>query len=72
MRLTLALMIGLSLAGCAPELPRETVRVVEVPSAKPYKYLTFSSKDDPDTIRGIKQHNRTHAAVLAAEKKPPQ
>ena len=59
---------ALALSGCA-QPPIETVRIVEIPSSKPYKFLTFSSKDDPQTIRGIRAHNRAHQAVLNAEKR---
>ena len=69
MKLTIALSIALALAGCAQTPPAETVSVVKIPSSAPYRYITFSKKDDPDTIRQIKRHNRAHQAVIDAEKR---
>lgn len=58
--------ICLGLTGCATR-PVKEVQLVEVVSAKPYRFITFTDKDDPGTIREIKRHNRTHQAVVEAE-----
>jgi len=65
----IALSIIFALAGCAQQPSAETARYIEIPSAKPYRYLTFSKADTPQTIREIKAHNRAHQAVINAEKK---
>ncbi len=36
------ILLPLLLAACAQEPPRETVRIISVPSSSPYKYLTFT------------------------------
>lgn len=59
----------LSLTGCAPTSPEVQTRIVEVPSSKPYRFITYTDKTDEATARAIRRHNRTHAAVIAAEKK---
>ena len=58
----------LFMTGCTTKPPEVQTRIVEVPSSKPYRYITFSEKDDPATIRQVKSHNRAHQAVIDAEK----
>ena len=72
MKLTVAIMIGLALAGCDPTPPEVQTRIVEVPSAKPYSFLTWSLADTKDTRAAIRRHNRAHQAVIDAEKKATQ
>lgn len=55
------------LAGCSKSEP--VVRVVEVPSSKPYRFIRWSRTDSPETVTAVKRHNRTHQAVKDAEKK---
>jgi uncharacterized lipoprotein YajG len=62
------LLAALVLAGCSTT-PQTVTKIVEVPSSAPYRFITFSGKDDPKTIREIKRHNRAHQAVIEAEKK---
>jgi hypothetical protein len=62
--------ILLSLAACNPAPPDMQTRIVEVPSSKPYRFITFGDGDDPQTIREIKRHNRAHQEVINAEKAP--
>ncbi len=61
--------IVLGLAACNPTPPDVQTRIVEVPSSKPYRFITFGDGDDPKTIREIQSHNRRHQAVIDAEKK---
>jgi len=58
----------LVMTGCGTKPPEVQTRVVEIPSSKPYRYITFSERDDPKTIRQVKSHNRAHQAVIDAEK----
>ena len=62
-------LIAVASAGCSspPPVPQMETRIVEVITAKPYRFITFSTADDPETIRQIKRHNRAHAAVMEAE-----
>lgn len=69
MRAALVIIGALSLAGCSTPAPVVQTKLVEVPSSKPYRYITFSEGDDPDTILQIKRHNRAHSAVISAEKR---
>lgn len=55
------------LAGCSKSEPE--VRVVEVPSSAPYRFIKWSRSDTPETVAAVKLHNRTHQAVKDAEKK---
>jgi hypothetical protein len=55
------------LAGCSK--PEPVVRVVEVPSSRPYQFIRWSREDTPETVAAVKRHNRTHQAVKDAEKK---
>ena len=56
------------LSGCTTSSPEIQTRVISVPSSKPYRYITFSKKDDPKTVAQIVTHNATHAAVKRKEK----
>jgi hypothetical protein len=61
-----ALTLALTVVGCAKEPPVE--RIIAVPSSKPYRFITFSKTDHPDTVAQIDRHNETHARMKAAEK----
>ncbi len=61
--------LAVLLSACSTPAPIVQTRLVEVPSSKPYRFITFSDKDDPGTIREIKRHNRAHQAVIDSEKK---
>jgi hypothetical protein len=68
MRAIFTFGIVLVLVGCSTPKPEVQTRIVEIPSSKPYRYITFSDKDDPDTIRQVKRHNRAHQEVINTEK----
>lgn len=68
MRALFAFCILLPLAACTQSPPDVQTRIVEIPSSKPYRFITFSSSDDPRTVREIKRHNRAHQEVINAEK----
>jgi hypothetical protein len=55
----------LSLSGCANN--RQPAEITAVPKINPYKYITWSRKDTPETIRQIMAHNAMHAVM---QKKP--
>jgi hypothetical protein len=67
MRFFLAISIAFALTGCATQPPQSIP--VPVLSSKPYKFLTWSVDDTPETKAGIRAHNRAHQAVLNAEKR---
>jgi len=69
MKIAIIALAALALAGCNTTPPEVQERLISVPSSAPYRYITFSQNDDPDTIRQIKRHNRSHSAVIAAERK---
>lgn len=69
MKAALVIIGALALSGCSTPTPVVQTRLVEVPSSKPYRFITFSENDDPESIRQIKRHNRAHQAVIASEKK---
>jgi hypothetical protein len=58
-----------ALAGCQATPPEVQTRIVEVPTAKPYRFITYTPQTDESTARQIRRHNRAHSAVIAAEKK---
>lgn len=66
-RIAAIITLGLLAAGCSKTSPETQTRLVEVPSSKPYRYITFDSSDSPDTIRQVKRHNRAHQEVIRAE-----
>lgn len=68
MKLSIAFTIALALAGCSTSDPLVQTRVVEVPSSKPYRFITYSLADSPETRQQVRQHNRTHQAVIDAER----
>ncbi len=68
MRISIAFMIALALAGCSTGGPEMQTRVVEVVSSKPYKFITYSLDDSPQTRAEVRRHNRRHQAVIDAEK----
>ncbi len=63
-----AIIAALILAGCATQPPLVQTKVVEVPSSKPYRFITYSLDDTAETRRAIRAHNRAHQAVINAEK----
>ncbi len=70
MKTTAILALVAILAGCAsPKSPAFETKLVEVPSAKPYRFITYSLNDTAETRRQVRAHNRAHQAVLNAEKK---
>ncbi len=57
------------LTGCTPTPPEVQTRLVEVVSAKPYRFITYTS-DTPETVaKQIRRHNKTLSAVIEAERK---
>jgi hypothetical protein len=63
------IVLLLALAGCAQRPPQVQTRLVEVVSAKPYRFITWSVDDTEQTKRQVRAHNRAHQAVIDAEKK---
>lgn len=69
MKLSVAIMIALALAGCSTTssvVP--TTKIVTIPSSAPYKFLKWSTQCPAPVNQGIRAHNRAHQAVLDAEK----
>jgi hypothetical protein len=67
--LFVALVVALSvLGGCSTGSPAVQTRVVEVPSSKPYRYITWSPADTAETKKQVRAHNRAHQEVVKAEK----
>jgi hypothetical protein len=60
------LMLPLLLAACGDPAP-PIVEVVSVPSSRPYRYIKYSTKDTPNTIRQVRDHNYRHSLVKKAE-----
>lgn len=69
MRSAIAMSIALTLAACSTPQPVTQTQLVEVPSSKPYKFITWSTADTEATKRQIRAHNRAHQAVIDAEKR---
>lgn len=69
MKLSVAIMIALALAGCSTQQPQTVTRIVEIPSSKPYKFLKWSTQCPAPVNQGIRAHNRAHQAVIDAEAK---
>jgi hypothetical protein len=68
--LILAAIFGaLALSGCSTTPQEVQTRVVEVPSSKPYRFITYTDKTDENTARQIRRHNRAHQAVINTETK---
>ncbi len=65
-----ALILALALGACSTPIPITQTKIVEVPSSKPYRFITWAVDDSPETKRQIRQHNRAHQAVINAEKAP--
>ena len=61
-------LIAWGLGGCSPTPPEVQTRIVEVPSSAPYRFITWSPKDEPETQRQVRAHNRRHQAVINAER----
>lgn len=59
----------LFMTGCTTKPAEVQTRIVEVPSSKPYRYITYTEKTDETTARQIRRHNKAHSAVIEAEKK---
>ncbi len=55
-------------AGCSAQQPDVMTRVVEVPSPAPYRFITWSPSDSPQTKHEVRAHNRAHQAVINAQK----
>lgn len=62
------ILFMLFMTGCASKPAEVQTRIVEVPSAKPYRYITYTDKTDEATAKQIRRHNRTHGTVIEAEK----
>lgn len=60
--------IALALAGCETAAPIVQTRIVAIPSAAPYRFITYSLADSEQTRAEIRRHNRAHQAVIDAEK----
>lgn len=63
------LLAALILGGCSVPIAQPVTTIVEVPSSKPYRFITWSTDDSPETKRQVRAHNRAHQAVINAEKK---
>ena len=65
--LSLLLLTPPLLTGCASNpWPAEIVQVQPKTPANPYKYLTWSRRDTPDTIQQIRRHNALHGRMTEA------
>jgi starvation-inducible outer membrane lipoprotein len=60
--------VAIALAGCQTAPPEVQTRIVEVVSAKPYRFITYTDKTDEATAMQIRRHNRSHQKVISAEK----
>jgi hypothetical protein len=69
MKLIPMIPLLVALAGCSQQPPQVQTRLVEVVSAKPYRFITWSVDDTDQTKKQIRAHNRAHQAVIDAEKK---
>lgn len=58
----------LFMTGCTTKPAEVQTRIIEVPSSKPYRYITYTPKTDEATAKQIRRHNRVHHAVIEAEK----
>jgi hypothetical protein len=63
------MILLVALTGCAQQQPQVQTRLVEVVSAKPYRFITWSVDDTEQTKKQIRAHNRAHQAVVDAEKR---
>lgn len=69
MKILAVIALALAAAGCAQQqATRFETRTVEIVSAKPYRFITYSIEDTAETRRQVRAHNRAHQAVLDAEK----
>lgn len=59
----------LLMTGCTAKPPEVQTRFVEVPSSKPYRYITYTPETPESVAKQIRRHNRSHTAVIEAEKK---
>lgn len=59
----------LLMTGCTAKPPEVQTRLVEVPSSKPYRYITYTPETPESVAKQIRRHNRSHTAVIEAEKK---
>ena len=70
MKGAIILALAAALAGCAQQSPTPfQPRIVPVISPAPYRFITYSLNDTPETRSQVRAHNRAHQAVLDAEKK---
>lgn len=56
------------MTGCAAKPPEVQTRLVEVPSSKPYRFITYTPETPETVARQIRRHNRSHQEVISAEK----
>lgn len=64
----LFLAISSTLAGCNPTPPDVQTRIIEIPSSRPYRFITYTDKTDEATAKQIRRHNRSHQEVINTEK----
>lgn len=64
----LLVLVLLALVGCNKTPPEVQTRLVEVPSSKPYKFITYTDTTPEQVAKQIRRHNRAHQEVLNAEK----
>ena len=58
-----------ALTGCASNpWPAEIEVTAPPPAVSPYRFLTWSKRDTPETIQQIRRHNATHARMTSATK----
>jgi outer membrane PBP1 activator LpoA protein len=72
MRAAIIMLAALALAGCQTTPPEVQTRVISVPSSAPYDFIHYTDQTDEATAKKIRKHNRSHAAVIAAEQKAKQ
>jgi hypothetical protein len=68
MKLSVAFMIALAIAGCSTS-PIVQTRTVEIVSSKPYRFITWTPADSAETKKQVRAHNRAHQEVIDQEKK---
>jgi len=69
MRLIPCAFLALILTACQSDPVPPEIRLRSVVSSAPYKYITWSPDDTPETQKQVRAHNRAHSRVIAAEKK---
>lgn len=66
--LSLLLLTAPLLTACASDPWPAEIVVAPKPPANPYRYITWSQLDTPETINQIRRHNARHARLTAQSK----